>query len=185
MTTKSESIRVYARALFDLALASGSVDATGTGLASMQDAVAANPTLSDALADVSLPSTKKAAILQELFVGVAPEALGIALISIERIGAQSLGLLVAAFDEIAANERNIVVAEVTTAHPLTDSLRASLQEKLSANIGKPVTLRERTDEKLIGGVRINIAGRVLDGSISKQLTSIRSALTNSSVGGEA
>ena len=185
MTTSSEISRVYARALFDLALASDAVDEIGSGLASIQDAVSANPTLADALADVSLPSEKKAAILQELFVGIAPEALAIALVSLERSGAQSLGSLVSDFDKISAAERNIVVAEVTTAAPLTDAVRASLQEKLSANVGKPVALRERVDASLIGGIRINIAGRVLDGSIAKQLSSLRAALTNSSLGGEA
>ena len=185
MTTSSEITRVYARALFDLALASDAVDESGAGLAAIQDAVAANPTLADALADVSLPAEKKAAILQELFAGIAPEALGIALVSLERNGAQSLGSLVAEYDRISAAERNIVVAEVTTAKPLTDAVRASLQEKLSANVGKPVTLRERVDASLIGGIRINIAGRVLDGSIAKQLNSVRAALTNSSLGGEA
>ena len=185
MTTSSEISRVYARALFDLALASDAVDEIGSGLAAIQDAVSANPTLADALADVSLPAEKKAAILQELFVGIAPEALAIALVSLERSGAQSLGSLVSDFDKISAAERNIVVAEVTTAAPLTDAVRASLQEKLSANVGKPVALRERVDASLIGGIRINIAGRVLDGSIAKQLNSVRAALTNSSLGGEA
>ena len=185
MTTSSEISRVYARALFDLALASDAVDEIGSGLVAIQDAVSANPTLADALADVSLPSEKKAAVLQELFAGIAPEALAIALVSLERNGAQSLGSLVSDFDKISAAERNIVVAEVTTAAPLTDAVRASLQEKLSANVGKPVALRERVDASLIGGIRINIAGRVLDGSIAKQLSSLRAALTNSSLGGEA
>lgn len=185
MTINSEITRVYARALFDLALASDSVDATGSDLARMGEVIVANPTLADALEDVSLPAEKKAAILQELFAGNTPEALGIVLIAIERSGADALSALIEAFDAIAAAERNTVVAEVTTASPLSDSARASLQEKLSANVGKPVTLRERVDASIIGGIRINIGGRVLDGSLAKQLTSLRTALTSSSVGGEA
>lgn len=185
MTTNSEITGVFARALYDLAVASDVVAVVGDSRSSMQEIVAANPTLADALADVSLPAEKKAAILQELFAGIAPEALGIALVIIERQGAQSLGSLVSAYDQIVAKEQNIVVAEVTTARPLTDAARASLQEKLSAKAGKPVVLRERTDGKLLGGIRINIGDRVFDGSLASQLTSMRAALTDVSSGGEA
>lgn len=184
MTTNSENTRVYARALFDLALASKAVDKVGADLSAIAEVISANPTLSDALEDVSLPAEKKAAILTELFEGNAPEALGFALITIERAGTSAIGALVSAYDAIATAERNIVVAEVTTASELSEALRATIQEKLSANVGSPVVLRERVDATLLGGIRINIEGRVLDGSLAKQLDSVKATLT-SSVGGEA
>lgn len=182
--TKSENTRVYARALYDLALASDSVDAVGSDLAKMAEVSAANPSLADALEDVSLPAEKKAAILLELFSDVRPEALGLALVVFQNAGVSELTALVSAYDKIASAERNIVVAEVTTAKALSEALRASIQEKLSANVGKPVVIRERVDEALLGGIRINIDGRVLDGSLAKQLSAVKTALT-SSVGGEA
>lgn len=184
MTTNSENTRVYARALFDLALASNAVDKVGADLAKIAEVLSSNPTLSDALEDVSLPSEKKAAILTELFEGNSPEALSFALIAIERESASAIGVLVSAYDAIATAERNIVVAEVTTASELDEALRATIQEKLSAKVGSPVVLRERVDTSLLGGIRINIDGRVLDGSLAKQLSSLKSTLT-SSVGGEA
>lgn len=185
MTTNSEIIKVYARTLLDLAAAADADAKVGADLATISEAVAANPALADALSDASLPAEKKAAVIAELFAGVSPEALGVALSFIERVGAKNLGSLVTAFDEVVKNERGVVVAEVTTASPLGDDVRAKLIEKLSANIGKPVIVRERVDGSLLGGIRINVAGRVLDGSIKAQLGSVRSALTNSSVGGEA
>lgn len=184
MTTNSENTRVFARALFDLALVSNDVDRVGADLAKIAEVVDANPSLSDALEDVSLPAEKKAAILTELFEGNTPEALGFALIAIERFGTPAIGAIVSAYDAVATAERNIVVAEVTTASALTEALRASIQEKLSASVGSPVVLRERVDTALLGGIRININGRVLDGSLSKQLETVKATLT-SSVGGEA
>lgn len=185
MTTKSELNRAYARALFDLATAADTVDAAGVGIAAIAEAIGKSPELADALGDVSLPAAKKSGILAELFAGVAPEAIGVALVAIERDGVKSLPGLSAAFDEIAQAERNVVVAEVTTASPLAADVRTKVQEKLSASIGKPVVLRERVDASVLGGIRIRVAGRVLDGTLSKQLTSIRSALSDSPAGGEA
>ncbi|MDZ4181078.1 MAG: F0F1 ATP synthase subunit delta, partial [Coriobacteriia bacterium] len=99
--------------------------------------------------------------------------------------AKSLGDVYRSFGEIAEAERGIVIAEVTTAIALTDATRASLVDKLSAALGSPVSLRERVDGSILGGVRINVAGRVLDGSIASQLDAMRAALSNASQGGEA
>ena len=70
-----------------------------------------------------------------------------------------------------------VFAEVTTAVPLTDEMCASLVSKLTASLGRPVTLRERVDASIIGGIIVNVGGRVLDGSLSSQLDSVRSTLS--------
>lgn len=185
MTTNSEITGVYARALFDLAIAADAVDPVGAGLAGIDEAARANRELADVLGDATIPAAKKVSILGELFAGVAPEAIAIALVCLERSGVAALGKLVAEYDAIAQAERNVVVADVTTAAPLSEEARAMVSEKLAANIGKPVVLRERVDTSILGGIRIRVAGRVLDGSLSKQLTSIRAALTNSTAGGEA
>ena len=76
-----------------------------------------------------------------------------------------------------------MVAEVTTAIPLDDALRAAVTGRLAASLGRPVVLREQVDASILGGIRIKVAGRVLDGSVSTQLESVRQAL-KSATGGE-
>jgi len=184
--TTSESIGTYARVLFELANAAGDVDAVDAGMRTVVEAVRGSVELRDALADESLPAEKKRAIVSDIFSGqVAPEAVAIATLAIERGLGASLGTIAERFGEIAEAERGIVVADVTTAIPLTDALRASLTEKLAAALGRPVTLRERVDGSILGGIRINVAGRVLDGSLSSQLDAMRTTLSNASQGGEA
>jgi F-type H+-transporting ATPase subunit delta len=184
--TTSESIGTYARVLFELADAAGDVDAVDAGLRTVVDTVRGSVELRDALADESLPAEKKRSIVSELFSGtVAPEAVAIATLAIERGMGGSLEAIVERFGDIAESQRGIVAAEVTTAVPLTDALRASLTEKLAAALGRPVTLRERMDRSILGGIRINVAGRVLDGSLSSQLDAMRTTLSNASQGGEA
>lgn len=184
--TTSESIGTYARVLFELASAADDVDAVDAGLRTVLETVRGSVQLRDALADESLPAEKKRAIVSDLFSGsIAPEAVAIATLAIERGMGESLGAIVERFGEIAEAERGIVVADVTTAVPLTDALRASLTEKLAAALGRPVTLREHVDGSILGGIRINVAGRVLDGSLSSQLDAMRTTLSNASQGGEA
>jgi F-type H+-transporting ATPase subunit delta len=94
--------------------------------------------------------------------------------------------VVEAYDRVAEERRNTVVADVTTAIPLTESLRQSISDKLSADMGRAVVLREKVDPGIIGGIVIDAAGRRIDASIVSQLENARAVLsTNALTGGGA
>jgi F-type H+-transporting ATPase subunit delta len=182
----SETIETLARVLFELATLSDAVDAVDADLASVVRAVRGHVDLHQALTDTSLPAEKKRDILRGIFGdAVAPETLAIVTLMVERGMAGSLGDLARIFGETAEAERGIVVAEVTTAIELDDALRAKLVGQLTDAIGRPVSLRERVDESVLGGIRINVAGRVLDGTVTSQLGRVRQALSTARQGGEA
>ncbi|PKQ37423.1 MAG: ATP synthase F1 subunit delta [Actinobacteria bacterium HGW-Actinobacteria-1] len=125
-------------------------------------------------------------MLRDIFGGdVAPEVLAVVTLLVDRGMVDRLGAMADAFTAIAEKERGIVVAEVTTAVPLTDDLRSKLTDKLSAALGRAVSLRESVDESLLGGIVIRVAGRVLDGSVTSQLRDLRQALLTARQGGEA
>jgi len=185
MTTSSEISGTYARVLFDLATAVDDVDGADKGIALVVEAIEGNRELKDALGDDSITADRKRAIMGELFAPVAsPEAVAVATLAIERGHLDALAAVARAYRETAERERGIVVAEVTTAVPLTDELRASIASRLSAGLGRPVTLRERVDAAIVGGVVVRVAGRVLDGSLASQLDQVRAALSTTPQGGE-
>lgn len=182
----SELVETYARVLFDLASLSDATDAADEGLQSIVNAVRGNVDLRDALSDTSIPAEKKRDILRDIFGGVVePEALAIVTLLVDRGMTDRLGELSRLYSEIAERERGIVVAQVTTAVPLTDALRAKLTEKLSAALGHAVSLRESVDASILGGIVIRVAGKVLDGSVTSQLKDVRQALATARQGGEA
>lgn len=78
-------------------------------------------------------------------------------------------LLVLDIEEVLA-ERGVVVADVTTAHPLTDKLRKEIHVVIGA---KSLQLRESIDGAVLGGVRIDVPGRRFDGTIQQKLTSLK------------
>lgn len=181
----SATVEGYARALYGLASISNAVDAADEGMAAIAEAVRSHSGLRDTLMDVVVPGTKKREILREVFEEtVAPEAIAVTVAMVERGHAGLVDDVAGAFRELAERERGIVVADVTTAIPLDDALRASVTEKLAASLGRPVSLRERVDGSILGGIRINVAGRVLDGSLSGRLASMRTALSSTPKGGE-
>lgn len=181
----SEIAEAYARALFDLASLSDSVDEVDAGLATLVGAVRGHAGLRETLADALVPGTKKREIMRDIFAAeAAPEALAIATAMVERGHAGLLDDVERVYREIAEKERGIVVAEVTTAMAMDDTLRKTVTEKLAASLGRPVTLREQVDGSLIGGIRIKVAGRVLDGSVASQLAAMKATLSSTPQGGE-
>ncbi len=75
----------------------------------------------------------------------------------------------------AFNKANgIVEATVFTAEPLTSSQRSELLQKLVAmNMGKAVKLSEKIDEKLMGGVMVEMNGQRWDNTIQRRLSDLR------------
>lgn len=70
------------------------------------------------------------------------------------------------------------IVEVTafTAVELTPQLKSALAEKLCTAMGKKVLLDNRVDPSCIGGVRLEMAGKSIDGSIKSRLEAIRENL---------
>lgn len=182
----SELAETYARALFGLADAADAVDAVDEGLVTIVEAVRSHSGLRETLVDALVPGTKKREIMRDIFAeNVAPEAVAIASALVERGHVGLLDDVARIYREISETERGVVVAEVTTAIALDEKLRALVTQKLADALGRPVTLRERVDAGVLGGIKINVAGRVLDGSLASQLNSMRTVLSSAPQGGEA
>lgn len=66
-----------------------------------------------------------------------------------------------------------VTAEATTAFPLTAELQTAVQQQVQALTGaKSVELKTTVDQDLLGGVIVRTAGRELDASVRRKLTSL-------------
>lgn len=77
---------------------------------------------------------------------------------------------------VVSAERGRTVATVHSAAPLTDAHRQRLADSLSRTYGTPVSINVVVDPEVIGGIRVQIADDVIDGSISTRLADLRSRL---------
>lgn len=69
-----------------------------------------------------------------------------------------------------------MVATVHTAAALTDAQRARLSDSLSRRYDGQVSLNVVIDPAVVGGLRVQIADDVIDGSISARLADLRQKL---------
>ena len=78
-------------------------------------------------------------------------------------------LLVRDIEDVLA-ENGIVVADVTSARPLTDSVRKEIRTLVHA---KELHLRESVDPVVLGGVRVDIPGARFDGTAQRKINALR------------
>lgn len=78
-------------------------------------------------------------------------------------------LVVRDIEDVLA-ERGIVVANVTTARPLSDAIKKEVASLIVAN---DVQLREIIDETVLGGVLIDVPGKRFDGTLRHKLNAIK------------
>lgn len=73
------------------------------------------------------------------------------------------------FGQVLDERAGVVAANVTTARPIPEDLKLSLNEALASATGRSVRLTFATDESIIGGVVTQIGSTIFDGSVQGQL----------------
>lgn len=89
---------------------------------------------------------------------------------------RSLVAILQMFLEIVDLQAGRVVAEVTSAVPLTDAQKANLTQQLNDYSGTEVRLELNEDSAIQGGVVVRLGDTVFDGSITSQLQRMRALL---------
>ena len=84
--------------------------------------------------------------------------------------------MIEAFKVLAAEERNEIVAEVTSAAKLSAAQSKTLAASLKAKMGKSVTLQTTIDESLIGGLVVKMGSIMIDSSVKGRLSKLHNAM---------
>jgi F-type H+-transporting ATPase subunit delta len=171
--------RRYASALFDVAGKTGRTDRAGEELAAIARAVESHAELQQIFETPAVPAATKKAIVTAVLEsagGVSDEITRLMTMLAERDRLSILPELQQAYADRLLVARRVVPAEVVTAAPLTDVSRAALSKALGAATGSQVTLTERVDPAIVGGVIAKVGSLVFDGSVTRQLERLRQKL---------
>jgi F-type H+-transporting ATPase subunit delta len=93
------------------------------------------------------------------------------LIDKQREGA--IGQTEGEYIRLANEARGILVVEVTSAVRLSESEEAALVAKLVEITGKSIHINKHIDPAIIGGLKVRIGDKVIDGSITGQLAALK------------
>lgn len=168
----------YASALFDLASEAGTVTAVESDLETLARALAESPEFSALTTNpkVSRSDAKNTLAALAKAMGLTPLTADFLGVLAHNRRLAKLPAVIRAFRTIAAAQRGEVSAEVTSAHPLTDSQIEALRQKLTAREGRTVKLTTGTDPGLLGGLVVTLGSKRIDASIRTRLNTLAQAM---------
>lgn len=84
--------------------------------------------------------------------------------------------LVAQLEQMIADEKGEITAEVTAAKSLTATQAEKLAAAIKAQVGKDVKLKTTVDEAIIGGLVVKVGSKMIDTSIRSKLDALQNSM---------
>jgi F-type H+-transporting ATPase subunit delta len=170
--------RRYASALADVVVAQNEALAVRQELAVWEQMIVTNPLLQEVFKNPTIPYEQKRNVLSELIARtkVRPTTANFLQVLLRNQRLAELHEVNKRFVQVLDDRAGVVGAHVTSARPIAESQKRSLEEKLVTMTGKDVRLSFSTDESLIGGMVTRIGSTVYDGSVRNQLQQLGARL---------
>ena len=165
----------YAKSLIDLSTEQNALEEIKNDMAFFEQVVDDNSELEAILKNPIVPLDKKSGILNDLFGSKVHQITNSFLKLVVNKGRSAI-LFDTAKQFIAQYNaiKGIVTAEVTSAIALTDVSKAEVVALVKKEIGaNEVIVKEKVDEKLIGGFILKVGDKQFDASIASGLNKLK------------
>ncbi len=170
-------IEGYARGLFEIARAEGTIDEVEDELFRFARSYENSDELRNALSDEQIPAAKRQAIVEDLLGGkVTPTTTQLISMVVGSGRARDLPAIVDKLVARASSAKNLEVAEVRSAIPLTSDQETRLAAALANATGKQVNLKVVVDPSVLGGLVATVGDTVIDGTVRTRIEQLKSRL---------
>lgn len=169
----------YAAALFSLAEEQALTAEVQDGLHLVRQVLAETDGYLDYLASPAVPKQTRIASFRT-FEGQVPECV-ISFLSVMLMHgrARLIPDTISEYDRLCDLKYGIVRAVATTAVPMPESRRRTLEAALEARTGKDVQIQYVTDPSVLGGIRIEMDGVLMDGTVQGRLKQLKNVMEQS------
>lgn len=175
MTTTTS--REYAEALFELSAQEKTTEETLDGLITVRSALMQTPEYRSLLASPAIGKEKRIRALEEAFRGKIPEILlAVLRMMVSRGHISAIDEMAEEYEGLARQFNGETVAAVTSAVPLKEAEMVRLRALLEKKTGRKIVLKCAVDPALIGGIRVEADGWVIDDSIRNKLQQIKEVM---------
>ena len=178
MNDKAE--KVYGEAFFELCLEESpdKLKDIFAELNSLQEIFAENPELTKIMDTPTITVEEKLSLIKDIAESgnVSEYSTNLLCVLAERGRFGCYDGIVKNFRAKYNEHFRIAEIVVTTSTPLTDELRERIAKRMSEVTGKTVSIREKVDAGIIGGIVIDYGSTRYDGSVSARLNAIKNEL---------
>lgn len=173
----TRTAKTYGGALYDLAAEEGRAGRILQEMKVLCDAFAQEPEYVYLLATPSLSKEERCKILDESFRGkIDGYLLNFMKILCENGTIRQFSGCAQEFRRRYNEDNGILEVRAVTAIPMNDALTQKLKDRLTAVTGKRIELSCQVDPACLGGVRLEMDGQQLDGTVQTRLDNIRRQL---------
>jgi len=173
----SDRIEGYARGLFEIARAEGTIDEVEDELFRLARTLESNDSLRNALTDEQIPVARREGIVEDL-LGNKVTSTTVQLVSMVVAGGRGRDLpaIIDKLVERASGAKQLELAEVRSAVALSADQQARLKAALTNATGKELNLKVVVDPSVLGGLVATVGDMVIDGSVRTRLDNVKSRL---------
>ena len=173
----TERSRVYGSSLYDLAVEEKITEPIREQMLAIKQILRDNPDYIRLLSEPSIKKVERLGLIDKAFGGSCEKYL----VSFIKLLCER-GLLgeyegcCETFTKRYNEDNNTSEAVVTSAVPLSDSQLKALKAKLESISGRKISLTTKTDAKVLAGLKVELDGKQLDGTVSGRLSGIKRKL---------
>ncbi|HOI32406.1 MAG: ATP synthase F1 subunit delta [Bacteroidales bacterium] len=163
--------RRYAKALFDLAVEDGKLEAVKDDMKLVADVMTENRPLRRMMASPVIPPVRKNAVIKKVFEGkIDKRSQAFLDILIRKGREEQIHDIAQQFYESYLEYKNIAIVEVTTASAIDGTLSSKMLKVMEARTQKTLQLQQKIDPEIIGGFKLRMQDYQYDASISKVIS---------------
>ncbi len=168
----------FAEALFMLARENDCLEQFSECLARVDKEFSSNGEYALFLSSPNIPLKERVAAVEAAFGGKVHEhVLSFLQLLCEHGKIAEIHECIKEFEALKKNADNVVTASVKSASELSDEQQRALIDKLQRVTGKTVIIETKIDKSLIGGICVEVDGKVFDGSLKKQLRDVKEVIS--------
>lgn len=169
----SKSARRYARAIIETATDTRAVRGE---LAAISATLKANRALSDALSNPGVPAANKKAMTTAIFQGLSSPLPRLLDILIDASRTELIHEIARRYGDEWNSRNNVHAAIVTTAMELDHDGAERVRQAIEKAVSGSVEMTLSTDASLVGGLKVEVAGHLFDGTVKARLKALRQHL---------
>lgn len=169
----------YAKSILDLAIEKNSLEAVLADMRTLHEVCAVSHEFVIMLQSPVIKGDKKLAVIMAVLASQKLNEItnGFIRLLVTKGREQNLSEIASAFITQYNLLRNIRTVKLTTASPVTDSMKQSIVTKVGTFMPKDtMNLETRVDESLIGGFVLEVEDQLFDASVKKKLADVRTRI---------
>ncbi|MFT4326962.1 MAG: ATP synthase F1 subunit delta [Candidatus Woesearchaeota archaeon] len=167
----------YAQALYSVALNNNKVEDIQRDVIAIKEVLTFESQLAKVLCHPRINENEKLSLLKNIFEGrVNNEVIGLLTIVLRKNRQQFLVNIFDEFLNFVRKGKNISVAIITSAIPLNDVIMNEIHQSLVRGLNKEIELHAKVDEKVMGGLKVQVDNMIFDRTIKGRLEQLKKVL---------